>query len=132
MQTEHTKQANEFLAATNTTFKAKFYKHDKYFADDKESRDIYKVTLRRKDVGSYTFTFGTSINDTEKSIAPKAYDVLAAILKYDVGTFENFCGDFGYDPDSRKAEKIYKAAQKEFTNVNRLFSDVIEMLQEIQ
>lgn len=27
-------------------------------------------------------------------------------------TFEEFCSDFGYDPDSRKAEKTWKACEK--------------------
>jgi len=130
METNYRKQAEDFLAATNTTFKAKFYKHAKYFTDDKQSRDIYKITLRRKDVGSYTFTFGQSIANIGK--APEVYDVLASVTKYDVGSFEDFCSEFGYDTDSRKAEKTYKAVLKEFKNVDRLFSDVIEQLSEIQ
>jgi len=59
--------------------------------------------------------------------------VLACIQKYEVGNFQNFCGDFGYDTDSRKAEKIYKAVCKEWEKVNTFFSEseLIE-LQEIQ
>ena len=131
MQNDYQKQADDFLKATGTTFKAKFYKYGKYFPDDKEKRNIYKITLKRKDVGSYTFTFGTSLNDTQTNTPPTAYDVLATVQKYDVGSFEDFCGDFGYDVDSRKAEKTYKAVLKEFENIDRLFSDVIEQLAEI-
>ena len=131
MKNDYQKQADDFLKETGTTFKAKFYKHDKYFADDKERRDIYKITLRRENFGSYTFTFGQSIVDSQKSIAPTAYDVLSVIQKCDVGSFENFCGDFSCEIDSRKAEKTYKAVQKEYENIDRLFSDVIEQLQEI-
>jgi hypothetical protein len=132
MNKDYKKQADDFLKATNTTFKAKLYKHNKYFSDDKEIRDIYKITLRRKNVGSYTFTFGTSINDTKKNITPNAYDVLACLQKYEVSSFEDFCYDFGYNTDSRKAEKTYKAVLKEYKNVYRLFSDVMEQLDEIQ
>lgn len=64
--------------------------------------------------------------------APDAYSVLACLTKYDVGTFEDFCGEFGYDTDSRKAKKTYKAVREEYLNVCALFShDEIELLQEI-
>lgn len=65
--------------------------------------------------------------------APTPYDVLACLQKYDIGTFEDFCSEFGYDTDSRTAEKTYKAVVDEWQNVQRLFSDSeIEQLQEIQ
>jgi len=65
--------------------------------------------------------------------APTAYDVLACLQKYDVGTFEDFCSEFGYDEDSRKAFKIYKAVIREWKNVELLFTEEqIEKLQEIQ
>lgn len=32
-------------------------------------------------------------------------------------TFEGFCGNFGYDQDSRKAEKIYKACVKTYNKL---------------
>jgi hypothetical protein len=65
-------------------------------------------------------------------VAPTAYDVLACLTKYDVGTFENFCSEFGYDTDSIKAEKTYNAVLNEWQNVCALFSDTeIEQLQEI-
>jgi len=68
-----------------------------------------------------------------KGQEPTAYDILACLQKYDVGTLEDFCGDFGYDTDSKKAEKTYKAVVDEFKNVCALFTDAeIEELQEIQ
>lgn len=64
--------------------------------------------------------------------APTAYDVLACLTKYDPGTFENFCGDFGYDTDSRKAKKTYKAVVKEFRGLQTLFSESeLTLMQEI-
>jgi len=67
----------------------------------------------------------------KKSIAPTAYDVLACVQKYDIGTFSDFCSEFGYDTDSKKAEKTYFAVQEEFKNINNLFSDVMDKLMEI-
>jgi hypothetical protein len=67
-----------------------------------------------------------------KGEEPTAYDILACLQKYDVGSFEDFCSEFGYDEDSKTAEKIYKAVCKEFDNVCKIWTDEeIELLQEI-
>lgn len=64
--------------------------------------------------------------------APTPYSILACLQKYDVGTFEQFCQEFGYDTDSRKAEQTYNAVQDEWRNVAMLYNDKeLEMLQEI-
>jgi len=198
MTNEYEKQAEQFLKETNTVFKAEWIKHDFYFQDDKDKRDIYEITLKRGD-RVFKFNFGQSLdksgltlfNLNEKRInhknfeipeeiiklfnvkpkdkkrensiltneqyakiklklwfedkhfslsglkfkigeKPTAYDVLSCLQKQDVGTFENFCSEFGYDEDSRKAEKIYNAVCKEWDNVKMLWSDAeIEKLQEI-
>lgn len=62
--------------------------------------------------------------------APTLYDVLSCLQKYEVGTFEDFCSEFGYDEDSRAAYKTYKAVVKEYDKVCSLFSnDELEVLQ---
>lgn len=61
---------------------------------------------------------------------PNAYDLLACITKYDPYDFENFCGDFGYDTDSRRAETIYQSVVKEWRMVSRFFT--AEELAEVQ
>lgn len=35
-------------------------------------------------------------------------------------TFDNFCSEFGYDTDSRKAEKIYKACERSMEKIYKL------------
>lgn len=145
------KQAIDFLKLTNTTFKVEYKKHGLYFPDDKEGRDIYNVTLKNKK-HSYTFTFGQSIANTGKS--PDEYSVLACLTKYEPGTFENFCSDYGYlqltydekfenliKPRSenyrwvlkeQKARRIWIAVCKEWENLNKLFtSSEIALLSEI-
>ena len=65
--------------------------------------------------------------------APTAYDILACLTKYDPGTLEDFCDEFGYDLDSKKVEKTYNAVKKEYTDLCTLFTDEeIEQLAEIQ
>lgn len=128
-ESEYTKQANDFAKKNNV--KLSFIgepEYKKHFADDKEYRYVFKCKLSRKGK-SYTFDFGQSINAGVEY--PELYDILACLQKYDVGSFENFCSEFGYDTDSRTAEKIYKAVCKEFNAVDRLFNNIIEELQEI-
>lgn len=156
-------QAEKFLKETNTEFKAEFLKYDFHFVDDKDKRDIYKITLKRG-TREFIFNFGQSINASGEYIfygengkekihlnkdkkgklilsyngviltkgnsnknkdfkEPTAYDVLACLQKNEIGTFKNFCDDFGYDTDSRKAETIYQAVLKEYENLKMLYSD---------
>lgn len=164
---EYDKQAQDFLDMTDTKFSVKFLKHDKYFEDDKDTRDIYKITLARAN-RHYTFTFGQSLaesgfklisrnnkqeykylwlSEANKSHdlkqfkfaldrlqslgsfeivepkTPRPYDVLAVLSKSDPGTFEEFCSEYGYDTDSRKAENIYHAVVDEWNNLKMLFTD---------
>ena len=84
-------------------------------------------------VDSRKQVFGQSLKDSNNgNTPPTAYDVLASLTKYEVGDFGDFCSAYGYDIDSRKAYKTYKAVLKEWKNVDRLFSsEQIELLQEI-
>jgi len=61
--------------------------------------------------------------ETHKAKTPTKYDVLCCLQKYPVETFEDFCGDFGYDEDSRKAYKTYLAVHSEYAKMARLFSE---------
>lgn len=136
--TNYEQLANDFLTKTGTTLTVEFLKNGKHFEDDKENRDIYKCTLTRGK-RSYTFNFGQSIAQSIKNYCktvlgtpPTPYDILSCLQKYEVGTFENFCGDFGYDTDSIKALKVYEAVKDEYLNIARLFNeDELEQLQEI-
>jgi len=173
-ETNYEQQAIDFLAKTNTAFTAEFLKNGKHFPNDKEVRDIYKITLKRGQ-RTFSFNFGQSImnsqyyqdpikertytlnggartgnysiNDVEKykngfpinaiklikGTAPTAYDVLTSLTKYDPGTFDDFCSEFGYDEDSKSAEHTYNAVKEEYLKVISLFTDEeIEQLREIQ
>ena len=124
----HTK-AREFVTATGTKIKINNIKHGKHFAEDKESRYIFNITLTRNRK-RYTFNFGQSIS--AGSDQPTTYCILACLTKYDPESFEFFCSNYGYSTDSIKALKTYKAVKREFNAVNRLFNDVLDQLQEIQ
>jgi len=63
--------------------------------------------------------------------APILYDVLACLTKYEPGSFKNFCAEYGYSDDSISARDTWQAITEEWENVQRMFSDVIEELREI-
>ena len=124
-------QAIDFLNKYSISFSAKYLDYAPYFPEDKESRNIYRLTLKRGK-NSVSFRFGASIYDTNNNTEPNAYDLLANITKYDPESFEWFCSNYGYDTDSRKAFKTYKAVCREWEKVNKFFSsEELEELQEI-
>ena len=81
--------------------------------------DRYRVTLRWlancpknqcRLPKSLTFDFWGSANDMQTGKAPTACDVLACISG-DIDcphTFGEFCGEYGYDQDSRKALALFQ------------------------
>jgi hypothetical protein len=131
---EYQLQAENFQKKIGLKFKSSWVKYGKHFQGDKQDRHIFKITLSRNGK-RFSFNFGQSINNTQN---PNIYDVLRCLQKYDVGTFENFCGD-GYElyndectGKNKNSFKLYKAVCKEYENVEKLFSDCLDELQEIQ
>lgn len=150
---EYIKQATEFLQKTYAEMKIEYegLAVNKEWKE-KEKRCLYKITLTSPR-GSMDFNFWDSIRNTKirtmpfdlynvqankelaakkKAAVPSVYDVLACLTKCDPGTFEDFCSDYGYDEDSRTAERVYFAVQKEYAQLTRLFTpDQMEELAEI-
>ena len=121
--------ANEFATKNGIKLKINSSKYGKHFPEDKESRYIFNCTLIRNRK-KYTFNFGQSI--AARNETPTMYDILTCLEKYENANFEDFCDNYGYNNDSIKALKTYKAVSKEYKNVFRLFGDIMEELQEIQ
>ena len=134
--TPYEQQAKQFLQDNGIGFTAKFVEHGKHFADDTDSRNIYDLTLYRSGQGansdSFTVRFGQSLADTATNTAPGPYDMLVCLTKSDPGSFEDFCDDYGYDTDSRKAYATWKAVCAEWHKVESFFTaNELEQLQEI-
>jgi len=149
------KQAQDFLQSCGAKLETKFLYHGQYFESDKDTRDVYEVIVSRPGKSIWSFKFGQSIANSSKERKrkhaelwnqgkwseskkysgqkhPTAYDILACLQKNDIGTFEQFCGNFGYSTDSRSAERLYFEVQKEVQNCLIMFGDVIDQLQEIR
>ena len=107
------------------------------FGDYRSGVD-YGKEIKKNGVGTGKFQisipFGSfkEWKENKNFSQPSSYDVLACLTKYDPGSFEDFCADYGYDTDSRKAEKVYSGVINEWHNVSMLFNDAeIEKLAEI-
>ena len=151
-QNEYTEQAERFLAEASATISIEFIGRaiNTEWKETKE-RNKYSVTITTQR-GAMTFDFWDSLHNTEitakrprdysealklnreKAAAkPTAYDVLACLTKYDPGLFEEFCADYGYDADSRTAERTYHAVMREYKQLDRIFTaEQTEELREIQ
>ena len=151
---EYTKQAEKFMEDCGAEMTATFLRHAPHFEGDKDSRDIYHITLARPGNGGFKmeFDFGQSLANSvppdrinsfrfppnqRKRKPPTAYDVLACLTKWEVdGDVWEFAKEFGYEIDSRESfnrvDKIHMAVIKEYRDVRRLFGDVMEQLYEIQ
>ena len=126
---EYDERAEEFLKRHDLGFGATYKNTGAYFEDDGErgdSRDIYQIRIKRRNNGhSITFNFGQSIADTEKGRKPGAYSILASLSSdiYCPCDFDEFCREYGYDEDSRTAERIFKKSSKFAERLNNFFGE---------
>lgn len=144
--TDFKKQATDFLEKFNIKFAAKLTDaKPPPWAEDVNGiyGHHYKITLSKGERGQgvkfgqrVTFDFWSSLRDSQHGIRTvDAYTVLAAVSG-DVNCpedFHEFCGEYGYDEDSRKAERTFKGAAAFGRRLRAFFTqEEITELQEIQ
>ncbi len=103
----------------------------------------FRVSVKTKDAKT-SFLFHGSHNDWQKGkIELSGNDLLFAFYCFmsdsasGDNSFEDFCSEFGYDTDSRKAEKIWKACKKSLDKASLIFegtnqSNLYDALNEFQ
>jgi hypothetical protein len=136
-QTDYELQAKEFLSRWGIEFKVTATDSGKcpLFCDGKHIHgDEHRVILSRAMTGKrLEFPFWNSLNDSQTRKLPTAYDVLACCGS-DLScpdTFEEFCAEYGYDQDSRKASATFKVCSA-FGAKLRAFFDSEEMQTDLQ
>lgn len=83
-----------------------------------------KPVLRKKEFGVGVEVRGGDKWNLQAVVnTPSNYGILACLTKYDPGTFKDFCMDYGYNSDSRKAKKTYNAVKHEYEMLSRMFSE---------
>jgi hypothetical protein len=104
-----------------------------------ENWNHHRVTVKNTENGLKTsFDFWMSISRPQ---IEKEYDVLNAFYCFVSDaisggySFGEFCGEFGYDEDSRTAERTFKACERAAAKLSRLYDgniyDLANELQEI-
>lgn len=82
-----------------------------------------------------SFDFWGSLNDPQIKTDSENMFALYCFLSDSISgkeSFEDFCSEFGYDEDSRSAERTHRACEKSCDKAERLFSDLYELINEIQ
>jgi hypothetical protein len=92
--------------------------------DDKWQANHYKVTLRM-DGRRLTTYFSMGLAHVKK---PTADDVLSCLAMDAAGTenarsFEEWAGEYGYDTDSRKAERMFRTCQQQSRKLKKFIGD---------
>jgi len=83
-------------------------------------------------IGQYT-PKKTIMEKIDGVFTPNAYSVLTCLDLLHEKSFQDFCDSFGYESDSRTAEKTYNAVMEQDRNLRKLFDrSELELLQEIQ
>ncbi len=132
-------QALDFLAKHGLSFRAVLAKVQKApaWAKGDEHGLQYRITLSggKPNPRRLSFSFWDSIAAKEKGEKPTAYDALACISS-DAScddTFADFCGNCGYDEDSREAYATFRRVSTFAKRLRAFFSAAeIEGLSEIQ
>jgi isopropylmalate/homocitrate/citramalate synthase len=125
----------------STTFKQfeikASYKGDKKWNDDTNNWNNHMIKVTNTETKqSIAFEFWSSIvkpEITEEKEVLFAFECL--ILDSIAGDkyFEDFCSEFGYDTDSRKAEKIHKKCIKQLEKLKKIYDgDIYELVNELQ
>jgi|SRR5215472_2608761 len=87
----------------------------------------YKVTLHYRGRRLTVPFFMGPANTREPTAADVLYCLVSDASSYENATgFEDFCRDFGYDTDSRKAERIYRQLERQAPKVRRLLGEDFE------
>lgn len=144
IKSEYDIQAETFLRKCGITFETHYLGHypAKWDLKGGRGRAHWAITLSRSQKKPLTLTFGAPLVNSyqdsqrknpgqigtpldyarQKKVSPSPYSVLACVTKCDPGTFANFCADYGYSTDSRKAFEMYLETQKEWGDIERFFS----------
>lgn len=111
---------------------------------DNEPRNKYFVYVTNTETGAKTrFTLWDSLQNTKNGVVLDSNELLAAFYFFvsdaitGMSSFSDFCSEFGYDEDSRSAERTHKACERallKFVRVSGFLYDdeIIDFANELQ
>jgi hypothetical protein len=132
MKTENSSPKTEIqVLECSVELSAKLIETGVNFPNDKQGRTLhnkFRVSMRSK-FGRASFLFYDSQANLSKSKLDAdglqgAFECFLSDSCAGNDTFESFCSEFGYDIDSRNAERIYRACVASFKKFAKLLPDV--------
>ena len=121
-------------AAGQITINSTFL-NNKSWSGNEQNWNNHKITILHNGKKT-TFQFWGSIQKPEITTDEENIFALYCFLRDSEAasnSFKDFCNEFGYDEDSRRAEKIYKSCEKSLKKFNRIFNcDLYDLLNELQ
>lgn len=110
------------------------YLGNKQWNNNSINYNNHKVTVTHNKK-SFSFDFWGSIVNPEISNDQESVFAFYCALSDGLSakdSFSGFCSEFGYDEDSRNAERIYKSCEKSLKKIGRVFKcDLYELINEI-
>lgn len=111
--------------------------------ENNKPQNKYFVYVTNTENGEKTrFTFWDSIYNTKCGVVLDGDELLNAFYCFvsdacnGLCSFPEFCSEFGYDEDSRSAERIFKACQRAYKSFSRISglddSSIYEFINELQ
>lgn len=90
--------------------------------NDSQRRPHYKATIKTER-GQMTVDFWDSVYNMTHGETPTEYDIFTCLEKYEVYDFCEWCGEYGYDTDSRRAYRLWCLCRRQWVSVQRVFTD---------
>lgn len=109
--------------------------NNKSWSGNEQNWNNHKITILHNGK-KISFEFWGSIQNPEITTDEENIFALYCFLRDSEAasnSFKDFCNEFGYDEDSRRAEKIYKSCEKSLKKFNHIFNcDLYDLLNELQ
>ena len=134
---EYINQARDFLRECNAKMKITWIGCEiNNDWNDNIRRNVYRATIKTPR-GVMWVKFWDSAYNTERGVEPSAYDIIACLEKYDVGTIEDFVAEYGFEvnewADVKRIQNTYNAVRRQYKSLCRCFTpEQIEAMREIQ
>ena len=117
----------EFIAANRIKFSATRTDRNPHM-DDGADMDHWRCVISRSGRRMVlTFSKGFGHNGAEPELA-EVLECLASDAIMADELFESWCASLGYDPDSRKAERTYKACRKQAASLRRVLGPAYDVM----
>jgi len=125
---QYAEQASNLLESLGIKFSSKCLSYH-------DDHNVYELKLSRLIKGarrSIAKIYEKSRMGSSIGVDPSPYELLASLTKYDPGSFESWCAEFGYNDDSRKAYAQHRGVVREWKKVQRFFSEAeLELIREL-